>query len=228
VRKVVPTHFLYDYSVGREVFTPTGSVIKYSEFDTLPSKEGNCYLCGQEGPGYPRAKVIKPTFTDHGLAKSPESVVVCVPCTWSLSLRSLRNYSLYVSKTGLKHPSRAEWRKILVSRPDPPYLVCIAVSGQKWLHFKGIVGLSNRVWTVILEETPVNFEPAKLRNLLDTVEQLYNGGFTKAEIQTGDYQAHRIQAFGFERWAELESILEDKRGSRLFELAIFIAQKEGD
>lgn len=190
---------------------------------------GICWLCGEStDAGHPRRKVIKPTFTDAGVARAPWSDVVCEACAWAISYRSLRNYSILASPAGLRHPTRTEIREVLLEPPEPPFALCVAVSGQKWLHLKARVALSREAFPALLEETPVIVHPAAFAALLGPAEELYAGGFTKAEIASGRYLAHRIQAFGIGRWEALEARVAPARGSRFLDLALHVARKEGE
>lgn len=190
-----------------------------------PTKDTQCYLCGKEiTEGFPRKKVIKPTFTDGPLARAPRSQTVCPECTFCLSNKPLRMYSVLATQDKLIHPIRREWRDALLDPPDPPFVLALATSGQKHLHFKTRVNWQTDNYWILLEEMPIQVNRDKLASLLDTVEQLY-GTFTKDEIRMGNYNASRVKEFGMVRWEELENRIEQERGSRLFELAVTVAKK---
>ena len=223
---IKPTRLLYEAAMK----TPSVSLANGKTAEYTPLEPGNlsgaCWLCGAETTqGVPKKKAIKPTFTDADFAQAPQSEVVCECCNWALSWRTLRNYSLLATSQGLQHPSRPELREILLSPPEPPLLLCIATSGQKWLHFKGRVSLSkNKPWAMF-EETQVAIPPDGLSRILEPVEVLYAGGFNKTEILSGEYRPVNINKFGVRRWEEMEGQITKHRGSRLFEVAVFVAQK---
>ena len=52
-------------------------------------------------------------------------------------------------------------------------MLCIATSGQKWLHFKGAISYSQDDYPVQLEETRIYVDVAKLKQILVLVEDLY-------------------------------------------------------
>lgn len=223
-----PTWFLMRTAqqVSGPIISPTGKEVE------VPSPEcgteaGECWLCGAETErGFLKKKVIKPTFTDGPLAKAPYSDVVCEACTWAISHRPLRNYSLFATMSQLEFPSRQRSREILLDPPDEPFMLVLAESGQKWLHFKAKVNLGvGKTFQVLLEEAPVTVA-CTFRLLLDNVEELYNGGFTKTEIASSNYHSHRIQEFGIQEWDELEKQVSRYRGGRLLDLALFIAQRD--
>jgi CRISPR type IV-associated protein Csf1 len=188
--------------------------------------DDRCWLCGgrTEGKGQPVKKAIKPTFTDRDKARGARSQSVCAGCAFCLSHLSLRNYSILATEDELKHPSRPEIRGLLLEPPEPPFVMCIAVSGQKWLHFRSQVAYSRDGYPVQYEETRVCVERPVLARWLEYIETLYTV-FTKAEILTGSYNQNRIREFGIARFQEAEAQVAPHRGTRLFDLVVFVAQK---
>lgn len=221
-----PVAFIYSAArMTRDVATPSGGVAHY---DPAPLGEmvGTCWLCGcPTRHGHPRKRVIKPTFTDGNQARAPWSDVVCEHCAWALSYKSLRNYSILATRNCLSHPSRVEVREVLLNPPAPPFVLCVAASGQRWLHFKGVIAQRRERFGVRFEDVPVWVAPERFRALLEPIEELY-AVFTKAEIESGDYQVHRILQFGMERWEKLVGRIAPERKSGLFSLALFVAQRE--
>lgn len=203
-----------------------GKVISYADPGLQAVTDDICWLCGGEtnGRGIPTKKAIKPTFTDHPYARGQGSGSVCPGCAFCLSKRPLRNYSILASPAGLQHPSRAQWREILLNPPKPPFVCCLAVSGQKHLTFKAPVNADRQRFTVLLEEQQIHVVPERLECVLEAVEALYVY-FTKEEILTSRYSQHRVKECGIRAWGELESRLKTWRGRPLFELAVFVAQK---
>ena len=200
------------------------------EYPHLPhgSLRGPCWLCGCDtSRGALRSQVIRETFADIGRAAVPSSSVVCDHCTWALAQKALRTHSILVAEGVLSHPSRAEIRAALLDPPEPPFLLLIAVSGQKWLHFKGKVAMSRDRFPVLLEELPVVVEPVIFRVLLQVVERL-RGCFTSAEIASGHYPPVKIQRYGIGRWETDEAVVSSWRGNRLLDLALHVAQKGGE
>lgn len=211
------------------VTTPSRKDVIYAFPDNIPPcQDKKCWLCGGDtnGKGLPIKQVIKTTFTNHDIAKAPWSNSVCEACYWGLSYSSLRNYSILATLNGLYHPSKRQIRDLLIKPPEPPFVLTIAVSGQKWLHILAKVNYTNKVFEVMYENIPIKVNPSKFKDIVELVEELYRAGFTKEEILTGEYQAHKIQAFGIERLEEIEFLLELERNGRLFELAVDLARKE--
>jgi len=202
-----------------------GVVMEDPGLEDVPDE--SCWLCGGEisGRGRQVKRAILDTFTDRDKARAPWSDSICPGCAFCLSYTTLRNYSILATEEGLRHPGRAEIKGLLLEPPEPPFLLCIAVSGQKWLHFRAEIAYSQDGFPVQYEETRVTVDRATLASLLDIVEQLY-AVFTKAEILSGSYGQNRIREFGLRRFQELEAMAALVRGSRLFDLAVFVAQKK--
>jgi hypothetical protein len=76
-----------------------------------------------------------------------------------------------------------------------------------------------------MEETAVPVNTGLLAEILAVVERLYTV-FSKDEIRTGNYNPIRIGKFGIAEFEELEEKVKRWRGTRLFELALFVARKE--
>ncbi len=216
----------------RQAALKTGGVkvrdkaIKYADPELSDIPDQTCWLCGGEtgGRGMPTKKAIKSTFTDHPYARGHGSNSVCPGCAFCLSAHPLRNYSILATTDRLQHPSRAEWRDILTGPPEPPFAMCLAVSGQKHLFFKAPVNLDKRCFTVLLEEREIFVIPDRLGQVVGVVEALY-AYFTKEEIRTGRYGQRRIRECGIGRWEQMEAGISEWRGRPLFDLALFVAQK---
>jgi CRISPR type IV-associated protein Csf1 len=197
-----------------------------SDPEMVDIKDEYCWLCGGStgGLGLPVKKAIKDTFTDRDKARQPASNSICPGCAFCLSFMSLRNYSILATENKLRHSARAEMRDILLEPPEPPFVLCIAVSGQKWLHFRAQVAYSCDGFPVQYEETPIFVDRPVLAMLLELIEQLY-AVFTKSEILSGQCGQNRIRQFGLAEFQRIENKLAPHRGSRLFDLAVFVAQK---
>lgn len=204
-----------------------GKIVEYKDSELQPVSDKLCWLCGGkiDGLGMPVSKAIKPTFTDHPYARGHGSTSLCSGCAFCLSYRELRNYSILATKDGINHPSRAEWRDLLLNPPEPPFVICLAVSGQKHLSFKGIVSQNKEFFDVLLEEQVVSIVPNLLSCCLQAIEHMYIY-FTKDEIQTGNYSQNRIKEMGLDRWLEGEKQVSKWRKKRIFEIALFVAQKQ--
>lgn len=212
------------------VTTPRGTEIEYQP-PLSGSLTGVCWLCGaQTEQGHKRSQAIKESFMDTSYARAPSSDVVCDACTWALSLMSLRNYSIVATERRLEHPSRVRLRELFaVEPPATPYMACVAVSGQKWLHFKAPVGYSREHWAVQFENEQVKFGPLQFLELLVPIEMLLQI-FSKGEVETGNYNQARIskfskvESYSLALWESMEQSIAPRRGSRLFDLVLFVAK----
>lgn len=205
--------------------------------------KGTCRFCHNESTGILFSNWARPTFTDHD--KLGPGDIICRDCLFWFDEKSellaeivgkdkpqrMRNYSHFVvggEWLPLSKANKAEMTAFFLGTPFPT-MAAIAESGQKHIAFRAICNPpgSTAGW-VQFEEQRLFVRPAELRQVLDTIEDLYVS-FSKSEIEAGRYSQHRIRKFGLERWQSLESQLSSIRDSLLFKLALFLAQKrKGD
>lgn len=197
---------------------------------------GACWLCGGEmTAGKPAT--LPPTFMDYDKARCPESGYICDACWFSMAEQSellaervgkdrpqrMRNYSHFVLDGQWYPLSKGDKRAMCNLLEQAPELAVIAVSGQKHLVFRAQPGR----WQV--EEQAVLPDVDRLGAMMAQVQTLYDGGFSKGEIESGHYTSRRIMAYGVERWESVERVIRHWRGSATFELAVFLCQKsEGE
>lgn len=228
---ITPTQLIYEAwkNTSQPMQLPNGKTRDWPEPEYIDVPDDVCWLCGgeTEGRGRMHKDVIRPTFTNTPHAQATDSKSLCVACSWILAQRFIRNWSLYVVDGKFYHPGRAELRDIIARPPATyPWLLCIAVSGQKHISFPGHVVRSPRDTKILMEELLVPLPAEGIPDILEPVEMLYTGGFTKTEITTGQYRQNRIMNFGLSEWRMLEDEIAHLRGGRLLELAVFVAQKQ--
>jgi hypothetical protein len=145
---------------------------------------------------------------------------------WGIPQKS-RNYSHFV-KGGvwyaLSKGDKAAMMELL-STPPFPEVAIIAESGQKHIAFRAAANAPGAVsgW-VQFEEQSTWIEPGRLLQVIQVVESLYTG-FSKNHIESGDYPPALMVRFGLQAWRKLEDAAANWRGSVLFRLALFLAQK---
>lgn len=223
--RLTPTQFIREAALRTEtVPVPNGGAVRYTDPPVAPVPDAACWLCGGAtgGRGKPVGEAIKDTFLNHDWTREPGSGSLCAGCVFCLFYRELRNYSILATERGLVHPGKAELKEALLDPPDPPFVICVAVSGQKHLHFRARMAYARGLFPVQFEETLVWVEPRSLEPLVRTVEELC-AVFTKEEVRTGRYLQERIRRFGLKRFREAEGKVAPHRGTRLFDLAVFVA-----
>lgn len=224
---ITPTQFIRRAALNSGVIPLSmGKSVEYTDADLVPVEDTKCYLCGGDtgGMGRPVAKAILPTFTDRDKARQPQSKSVCPGCTFCLTQREMRNYSMVVTTGKVIHPDRPTLRQLLLEPPEPPFVFCVATSGQLHLHFKSAINYDCDNYVVQMEQVKVTVRREIFADMLTNIEILYST-FSKEEITTGRYNQKRIKNFGLEKFQELESCIAGYRGQRLFDVAVFVAQK---
>ncbi len=194
---------------------------------------GICRVCGgDKNQGLFFENWVRPTFNDWD--KLVSGTIICHVCQFVFEEHSqilashmckkkpqrMRNYSHFVVDEKWIPLSKSHKRKMAeILLNESPEVAVVAQSGQKHIIFRAVPRI-------------VQFEEVQIRDLvqlgkfLGWIEQLYNGGISKTEIATGHYSQRRILNFGLTKWRQLEKHIRARRSSALFELAIFLAQKE--
>ncbi len=205
----------------------TGKANEYKtpEFYDVPDER--CWMCAGEtrGRGILVADRITDMFSDVHHMKLPESKSLCEACYGLQSQRRFRFYSTLATEDGVRHLARDSWAEILTSPPPPPWAALLATSGQKHLFFKTRINHDNGRVYVQMEDLGIEFPPAELSELLTIVERMYTI-FTKAEIESGNYDSRRILQYGMGKFDADEREVARYRGGRLLTLAVWIARKD--
>lgn len=185
-----------------------------------------CWLCGGPTPEAPwrRHDAISQWFTNNTLARAPASEVVCQPCAYLASGDAWREYCAAHPEMGLKSvhplswrtyshvfaagihacPARSGWMRWLEEPPEPPFVFVLAESGQKHLLFRAAVASSRERFPMLVEESLVLVDRARLLATCRDVEALLKLGFTRDEVRSGRYSQGRLKGAVMAPWWELE------------------------
>jgi hypothetical protein len=211
----------------------------YRVTSTIKLARGDvCQLCG--GDGYPVREYRFPdTFTDYPVMRPGAGV--CAACEFWMTdtdyLRILlgkdkpqfaRNYSLFLAEGTLAVLSKAQKRIMAELLYDfMPEVAIIATSGQKHLVFKARLNpLGESAGWLLFEESHVWFNCADYAVLMPSVLALYNAGYTKTQIMSGEYRF--AKAFDLALWEAHEDIIRPARGSALLDVCIYLATKQAE
>ncbi len=125
-------------------------------------------------------------------------------------------------------PKRTEVRDWLINPPKPPFTIAIAESGQKHILFLAQTGYDQENFPVQFEMDSLSINRANFVRLLDTYESLLALGFSKTELDSGEYRPDRILV-NFESWQSLDPAIAKQRSggkpSRILQLISFVAIK---
>ncbi|MBB1074523.1 hypothetical protein HUU62_08875 [Rhodoferax sp. 4810] len=110
-------------------------------------------------------------------------------------------------------PTRARWRDVLSDPPLPPFLLIMAVSGKKQILFKGRISYSRESYWVQYETTRIFIQRQQFIDCLTAFELLYNAGFSKDSILTGDYHKGQLLKVGLTAWREMENAIKPYRNT---------------
>lgn len=120
-------------------------------------------------------------------------------------------------------PTRAQMRDWILNPPEPPFTIAIAESGQKHILPWAQEGHDRDYFPVQFELDCVWIRRLEFTELLSNYEALMALGFSKTEIDSGDYHSDRLMR-AISQYGVHESIVCPYRGSRLLTLASYIAK----
>ena len=117
--------------------------------------------------------------------------------------------------------TRVEIREFLLNPPDPPFTIAIAESGQKHIIPWALEAQDKSFFPVLFELDTVYIDH-RFRAYLQVYEQLLSLGFSKSEIDSGDYRSDRLMKV-FDQYWELEEQIAAIRGTRLMALLNYVS-----
>ncbi len=227
---MIPTELVWQ-ALGRP---PQPKELKKATQDT-------CCFCGVHQGDVRKQDVFSGAFTNWDRLMNPSSDAVCLYCFTCLRgehSRQLRISSWLATPTGLKTFKRGEIAGVLFGEKETPFCIYATTSFKKIGVVKVVVNNNPRRFQVQLEEVSTIFDMDEHRELWETMRLFYSmpvceqekkqpkSFFTKAEIQTGAYQMHRIKDFGLLEWREKERIIAKYRGSGIMQLLIYALNQE--
>ena len=119
--------------------------------------------------------------------------------------------------------TRAQMREWLINPPAPPFTICIAESGQKHILPWSLEANSRDHFPVQFELDTLHIYQSTFTHLLTRYEYLMELGFSKTEINSGNYRSDKL-AKCINEYASAEAVIAAKRGSRLLELVSYVAK----
>jgi hypothetical protein len=198
-----------------------------------------CRFCGEDKIGVLFDDWVRDTFTNIDMLCPGE--IVCNDCLFFFDQKSellqeimgkdkpqrMQSYSHFIvggEWLPVSKSNKSTMRRLVTSVPFPE-LAAISDSGQKHIVFRATRNApgADAGW-VQFETERVWVVPSYLEDLLAVIEHLY-AVFSKAEIETGRYSQNRIMQYGMNEWLMREVELRKHRGTILFGLAIFLAQR---
>lgn len=141
----------------------------------------------------------------------------------------MRTYSHFVINdvwTPATKANKAFMREVLFNPPKDEWLAIIADTGQKHIIFRAQTAYGRESCVIQFEEQRISYELRQLQEVYAETNALYLLGFSKEEIERGEYARNRMMKVDREKWREHERKLQKRRGSKIFMLALFLVQKE--
>ena len=150
--------------------------------------EDRCFFCGGTcGQTFRSIKHVKPTFTDLGNVCGGQ--YVCGGCVASMDegatitfhdgtireKQKIRNYSWVIANgaaTAYSKRHREQLRHLCLAPPSPPYVICLADSGQRQILFKSQICRDSQTACVNLEGEPIWCTTSQLKERIDLCQRL--------------------------------------------------------
>lgn len=120
--------------------------------------------------------------------------------------------------------TRKQMRDWLLNPPEPPFTIAIAESGQKHILPWAQEGIDRNYFPVQFELDSLWIDRDRFSLMLLAYEKLMQLGFSKTEINTGQYHSDRLMK-AIAEYDEPNNLVEAWRGSRSLALAAHVAQK---
>jgi len=120
-------------------------------------------------------------------------------------------------------PTRAQIRTWLLDPPKPPFTICIAESGQKHILPWALEATNRDYFPVQFELDTLHIYRSAFTHLLTRYEELMAMGFSKTEINSGNYRSDKL-AKCISEYAACEAVIAAKRGNRLLDLVSYVAK----
>ena len=222
----------------------------------LEDVAADCCICAQPSiRTAPTDRALGANFSDRGHLRHHGSARVCAACLWCCSGRppaTLRMWSIvatpgrtaapsqpkaWVQAPGLCLTNRADTRPIidmLANPPSGPWVVTVAISGQKHVVPYADVNHGSGSWRVRVEDHDVSSTPQEWAAVHGLALELRRLGVPADAVLSGDPQ---FAVKGgptrdlLTRWAALAPRLQPYLGSPLLRLALWTITRpiiEGD
>jgi hypothetical protein len=208
--KMYPTELIY-HALGKP------------EVENLEPHEGVCAICGKPiTEGVKISKVVSGTFTNWNELAVPSSQYACKECALMFQgeySKQLRRSSFVATAKEVIFFKNSDLAQYLFSPPQPPFVFAVTTSFKKHNAFRSFVSYSKDKFLIRYEDAVVIFDRLHALRVFRAMIKLYYGGFTKSEIELGNYSFKRMMDYGNE-CLQLEEELSIERGSPLFDLLI--------
>lgn len=158
-----------------------------------PDREATtCGLCCGSEPCRDADKVLKSGFTNRDELDTP---MVCWACEACLADRSTRS-SLLAHDGKIRKLERREVWPLLISPPEPPFVLYWTLSGQKHGLFRQRVADSRDIFRVQCEDRGGDFYRPRSLPWMRAASELVLAKVSRDSMETGNYSSGDYAAAG--------------------------------
>jgi CRISPR type IV-associated protein Csf1 len=196
--------------------------------DTVTA-EGVCAVCAAAiTEGIPIKKVVSGNFSDWNVLADMAASHVCKACKWCIKEPKMRRSQYIATEQELIYFKRDDIEKYLFTPPEPPFVFFVTSSYKKHGSFRARVNDSRKLFYVQFEDKQILFSPNKYKEVFELMKRMYLIFNKVMEIGKGQYIHKRVFEYGLSNWKRDEAILEQYRGSLVFELLLYALNKPED
>jgi hypothetical protein len=203
---------------------------KHLKIDDTRSDIAKCAICGFETDrNLSLSGVLSENFNDYQKLRH-DSERICVFCKACLcgdswNGKAIRNFSFIATENELVAIKRSDLARSTFSVSVKPFVFCVTFTGKKHIFFNAIINESLDKYVIATEKGNIAISQDEHLPVYTACQALYDAGFSKSEILTGNYR----------KWSKIGEcddfwILEDQimlyRNTFLLKYLTFIMSKE--
>lgn len=174
--------------------------------------DNQCGLCGAIGPARPWRDVVKPTFTNIDELRAATICWACAACLDDPRTRS----SLVVDARGYRRLVRRDIWPLLISPPEPPFVVYLTISGKKHGVFRQSVATRRDHFRLQCEAMAAYYNRQRDVPRMRLCAELVLAGVSRSSVETGHYDSADYRAAGIATIRAAERTLGPWRPTTLF------------
>jgi CRISPR type IV-associated protein Csf1 len=213
-------------------------------------KDDYCCLCGSElnKEGFNIDKLKSSLLESISNLKNSNSRSLCKYCYCFIYKESFDEYIKGYKIKEIKNNNTVSWRSFshifyegyheflnhetmryyLLNLPNHPFMISLSTSGQKHIIYQSKIAYSKDYFPIQLEDNPLWIKYSLFLDCLFHFETLYNLGFSKQDILTGELNINQLLKSKFNEVKIINEELNKYRNkyNDIITLCNFIAQKE--
>ncbi|MDD4972577.1 MAG: hypothetical protein PHT07_24360 [Paludibacter sp.] len=188
-----------------------------------------CSICGRKTNfGHDKKKSVSANFNDYQHFKYDTDCICefCYACLSSNTFneKTLRNYSIIANEKQIIVPDRPAIIVNINYPPDPPFVFMVSFSKKKHIFLHAKINTSEII-NIATDKYDLSFTKEQFNNVLLPCSKLYEAGFSKTEIERGEYRKWKVIDETPE-FFRLNNEIQKHRGTHLLNFVLYTLSKE--